>query len=275
MKSTVAPYSTAAWCVRIECVGGTVVRLTTYPFDLVMSNATVYLTDSGYEATAYQASTGMAASSIDLEGIAGVAGIALDEIASGLFDNARLYIFKCNYLTPVEDYEPVTAAILGKTTLEDEHYRIEGMALVDTLNQSVGRTYGPSCDATFGDARCGKDLTALDVTGTLTAVTSNRTFRDSSRAEAADYFIAGTIEFTNGLNAGHKPLEIKSYAADGTITTHEPFYWTPAIGDTYIMIPGCRRRMADCVAWSNLVNFRGFPHAPTTSAYTEFGNRRA
>lgn len=275
MKSTVAPYATAAWCVRIECTNGTVVRLTTYPHDLTMSNSNVYLTDSGYDATAYQATTGFSPSAIDLEGIAGIAGISRDEVASGVFDNARLYIFRTSFLAPVEDYEPVTAAILGKTTLQDERYRIEGMALVDVLNQSVGRTYGSGCDATFGDARCGKDLMALDVTGSVTAVTSNRVFRDSARAEAADYFIAGTLEFTSGANLGTKPLEIKSYAANGTITTFEPFYFTPTIGDTYVMIPGCRKRLSDCAAWSNVVNFRGFPHMPTTSAYSEYGNRRA
>ncbi len=274
MKSTVAPYETAAWCVRIECTNGTTIRLTTYPFNLTMSNAQVYETDSGYEATALQSTTGFSASAIDLAGFVGFAGITRDQIASGLFDNARVYIFKCNFFAPVEDYEPVTLGFFGKTTIDDDRYQVECMAMVDVLNQSVGRTYSPGCSHTFGDARCGKDLSLLDVAGSLTSVTSNRVFRDSSRGEAADYFVGGTIRFTSGDNADHKPLEIKAYAANGTITTHEPFYWTPQVGDSFVLIPGCRKRLSDCQAWSNVVNFGGFPHMSTSSAYTEYGGRQ-
>lgn len=272
MKSTVAPYETAAWCLRIVCTNGTTVRMTTYPFDLTMSNDTFYETDTGHEATAYGSGTSMAASAIDLTGFVGVAGITRDQIASGVFDNARVYIFKCDFLGPVEDYEPVTAGWFGKTRIEDEKYTIEGMSLIDALAQSVGKTYTPNCSRTFGDAGCTKDLAALDVTGAVTHVTSDTVIMDSSRGEAADYFGAGTIQFTSGNNAGLKPLEIKSYAADGTITTFEPFYYLPQVGDAFVLIPGCRKRLEDCRdKWNNVVNFFGFPQAPTASVYVQRG----
>jgi uncharacterized phage protein (TIGR02218 family) len=273
MKSTVAPYGTTAWCVRIECVNGTIIRLTSYPFDLVMSNATVYKTDNGYEPTAYSASGSLAPSSLDLEGICAVGGVTRDTLASGIFDNARVYIFKCNFNAPVEDYEEISAGFFGKTTLMDDRYRIEGMALIDALNQSVGLTYTAACSRTFGDAGCQKVLSALDVTGSLTSVTNNFTVTDSARAEAADYFAAGTIVFTSGLNAGLKALEIRSYAA-GVVTTFEPFYYTPAIGDAYVMIPGCRKRLEDCRdKWNNVINFFGFSNIPTSGQYQQVGGQ--
>lgn len=275
MKSTVAPYQTAAWCVRIECVGGLVVRLTTYPTNLTMSNATVYETDSGYEQTAYSANTSFSPASLDITGFVGIAGITRDQIASGVFDNARVYVFKCNFLAPVEDYEPVSSGFFGKTTLEDDKYRIEGMSLIDALNQTVGKTITAACSRTFGDAGCQKVLTSIDVTGSLTHVTEPTVIRDSSRSEAADYFGAGTIQFTTGNNAGLKPLEIKSYAADGTITTFEPFYYTPVVGDSYVMIPGCRKRLEDCRdKWNNVVNFFGFTWMPTQSVYQQVASNR-
>lgn len=273
MKSTVAPYATAAWCVRIECTNGTIVRLTAYPRNLTMSNATVYLTDSGYETTAYSSSTTMAASAIDLEGIAGIAGISRDEMASGIFDNARVYVFRCNFLTPVEDYEPVTAGFLGKASFEDDHYRIEGMSLSDVLNQSTGLTYSASCQHTFGDAGCGIDLATLDVVGAVNVVTSASVIRDTSRSEAAHYFTAGTLEYTSGPNAGLKPLEIKAYAADGTITTHEPAYYMPTVGDTFVLVPGCRRRKVDCQAWNNVENALAFWDMPLSSTYAQVGGQ--
>lgn len=272
MKSTVAPYETAAWCVRIVTVSGPTIRLTTYPFDLTMSNATVYETDSGYEATAYSSNANMSAASIDIEGFVGVAGITRDQIASGVFDNARVYIFKCDYLSPVEDYEPVTAGLFGKTTISDDRYRVEGMALVDALSQSIGMSVTPGCQRTFGDAGCGIVLTSVDVVGSVTHVTSATVFRDSSRTEAADWFGAGTLEFTSGQNAGLPKLMVQAYAADGTITVVEPPYYTPQVGDTYVMVPGCRKRGSDCKdKWSNKVNFLGFEDIPSPSQYTFIG----
>jgi uncharacterized phage protein (TIGR02218 family) len=272
MKSTVAPYATAAWCVRIECPNGTIVRLTAYPHDLTMSNATVYKTDYGYEPTAFSASSSMSPSAIDLEGIVAAAGISRDALASGVFDNARVYVFKCDFLNPVEDYEEVAAGFFGKATLEDDHYRIEGMSLIDTLNQAVGSIYQAACPRTLGDDGCQVNLAAITVTGTLTSVTSASVVRDSARSEAADWFGAGTIHFTSGANAGLKPLEVKDYAANGTVTTFEPFYYQPVIGDSYVLVPGCRKREADCRdKFANIVNFFGFTRIPTSSTYTKFG----
>ena len=272
MKPTVAPYGTAATCVRIECLNGLTVRLTAYPYDLTMSNGSVYKTDYGYEPTAFAASAAFSPSAMDLEGIVAVGGVTRDALSSGVFDNARVKIFKCNFLSPVEDYDPIAAGFFGKTTLQDDHYRIEGMSLVDALNQSVGKVYQAACSRTFGDSGCTKSLAALTVTGTLTAVTSASVFRDSARSEAADWFGAGTIEFTSGANSGLKPLEIKSYAADGTITLFEPTYYPPVIGDAYSLIPGCRKRETDCRdKYANIVNFFGFTRIPTTSTYTKVG----
>lgn len=272
MKVTVAPYATAAWCVRIECTNGTTVRLTSYPYDLTMSNATLYKTDNGYEPTAYSATSAFSPSSLDLEGICIVGSVSRAALVSGVFDNARVYIFKCDYLAPVEDYEAVAAGFFGKTTLEDDKYRIEGMGLIDALNQSVGRSIKPGCDAKFTDARCGISLAAVKVTGTLTGVTSNLVIHDSARSEAADWFGAGTIKFTSGQNAALPAFDIRAFNAGGTITVFNAIYYTPQIGDAYEMTPGCRKRREDCRdKWNNIINFQGFPDQPTSSTYLARG----
>jgi uncharacterized phage protein (TIGR02218 family) len=142
----------------------------------------------------------------------------------------------------------------------------------------------------MGYAQCKKALGPLTVTGAITHVTDGRRFRDSSRSEAADWFGAGTIAFTSGQNAGLKPLEIKSYAADGTITVFEAFPYLPEVGDTFVLIPGCRRRLQDCRdKWQNVAvtngvhalkqypnkgGFFGFTQMPTQSAYSEIGGTR-
>lgn len=273
MKSAVADRRYKIHCLRIVPLWGDPVYLTDHPRDVVIGINT-YKTDSGYQFSGYASEAGMSPGVMDLDGISGLAGIDRDEIVSGVFDGARVYAFATTWTAPVVDEEPLGVAIMGKATMRDDRYTAELMMLVDALNQSVGKTYSPGCQKTFGGqgyAGCMVDLAPITVTGTITAVTSNAVFRDSARAEAADYFGAGTIAFTTGENAGLKPQKIKTHAADGTITLHEPFHYQVAIGDEYTLIPGCRKRQADCIAWNNIINFGGFSFVPTQSTYRKVG----
>ena len=274
MKSAIADPRFRVLCLRIVPTSGSTIYLTHHVRDLTMAEHT-YLSTSGYDFSGYSAQADLSPALFELTGIAGAAGIGFDAIGSGVFDGARAYLFATTWRAPVEDEEPICASFLGKTTLRDDRYVIEETALIDALNQSVGKTYAAACPKEFGGqgyAGCGIALAAVTVTGTLTAVTSNANVRDGARTEAADWFGAGTLQFTSGANAGLHPLEIKAYAADGTIETHEPFHYAPAIGDTYVLIPGCRKRLADCRdKWSNVVNFGGFPHIPLGSSYAQVG----
>lgn len=213
MKSAVADYRYKIHCLRIVPKWGDPIYLTDHPRDLVMGGHT-YKTDSGYQFSGLASESSMSPGVMDLDGIAGIAGINRDQIVSGVFDGARVYAFATTWLTPTEDEEPLGVAIMGKTTTRDDRYTAELMMLIDALNQSVGLSYTTSCPKTFGGqeyAGCGIDLGPLTVTGTITAVTSNSVFRDDTRAEDPDWFGEGTIAFTTGDNAGLKPLEIKEY----------------------------------------------------------------
>ena len=275
MKPAVADYRYRILCLKIVPKIGSTIYLTHYPKDLVINGHT-YLSSAGYDFTGYTSTTSMSPAMIDLQGISGLAGIGFDEIGSGVFDNARAYLFATTWNSPVEDEEPIVASILGKTTLQDERYTIEEMALIDALNQSVGKTYTAGCPKTFGGTEyggCNKSLASVTVTGTLTGVTSRSIVTDSARAEAADYFGAGTIQFTSGANAGLKPLEIKSFAS-GVVETFEPFYYQPVIGDGYTMIAGCRKRLVDCRdKFNNVVNAGFFLNIPLSSQYAQVGQR--
>lgn len=276
MKSVVADYRYRVLCLRIVPTSGPVIRLTHHPRPLTMGNGQIYLSGSGYDFTGYTAGSNLSAAMVDLEGIAGIAGITRDQLADGRYDNARAYLFATTWKTPVEDEEPIVASILGKTTLLDARYKIEEMALTDALSQSVGMTVTPTCQKVFGGqeyAGCGVDLGPLTVSGTITSVTSNTVFRDSSRSEAADYFTIGFLTFSSGDNAGLPGKEVKAYAADGTLTLFEPFHYPVQIGDAYTLTPGCRHRLQDCQAWNNVPNFGGFSFILTSTGYAQVGTK--
>jgi uncharacterized phage protein (TIGR02218 family) len=275
MKSAVADYQTRVLCLRIVPVTGITVYMTDHPRDLVMSGHT-YISTSGYQFTGYDSRADFSPASIDIDGIAGVAGISRAAVASGVFDGALCYVFATTWTSPVEDQEPIVSGVFGKTSLLDDRFQIGGVSLIDALNQSVGQIYGAACPKTFCGQEyggCMASLAANTVTGTLTGVTSAAVFADSGRSEADDTFGAGTIQFTSGPNAGLKALEIKSFAG-GVITTYEPFYYLPVVGNSYSMVRGCRKRLSDCqnrVGGSNVLNFGGFPWIPTGSTYAQVG----
>lgn len=279
MKSAVADYRYRVLCLRIVPVVGAVVYLTDYVHDLVMSGHT-YLTLSGYQFTGLNSPSDFSPSSIDLEGIVGAAGVTRAQVASGLFDGARCYGFATTWKLPVEDEEPLTLGLFGKTTILDDRYRIGGVSLGDTLNRSTGKSYGAQCPKVFLSqtyAGCYVPAAANTVTGALTAVSSANIFTDSGRSEPSDTFGEGTIQFTSGPNAGLKALEIKAYAS-GVVETYEPFYYLPVIGNTYVMTRGCRKRSLDCKArwngtttFNNIVNFGGYEFIPSGSTYAHVG----
>ena len=243
MKSSVAPYATAVHCGRIVCKNGTAIRVAQYPYDLTMSNATVYLSGSGIEYSGYTAEASFAASVVDLEGFVGFAGLTRNMIASGVFDDAKIYYFTTDFFIPVEDEQPDLKAVFGKTALLDDRYRIEIMALIDLLNQEHGLTYSPGCQKKFGGQEyggCGVALGAITVTGTITHVPSDFQVRDSARAEDADRFGWGYLTFTSGDNSGLGSIRVESHAADGTLTLMNSPYHPVTVGTTYSLVPGCR-----------------------------------
>lgn len=271
MKSVVAPYTTRAICMRIVCKNGLTIRLTRYPFDLTMSNGQVYKTVPAFDFTAYSATASMSPNAIDLEGVFGFAGVSRDIVASGVFDNARAYLFACDFLAPVEDLERLMASTLGKTTVMDGRYKIEEIGLVDAYNQSIGESYQASCSRTFGDSGCGISLASVTVTGTVTGGSGSAVI-DSSRAESTDFFASGSLVFTTGQNAGLREIEVVSNSAGGVIVLSEPPYYQPAIGDAYSLTRGCRRRRQDCIDYGNVENAMAFWDMPTTSQYAQRGS---
>lgn len=279
MKSAVADYRYRVLCLRIVPVYGGPIYLTDHPVSLVMG-AHTYLSTAGYQFTGYDSRSDFSPASIDLEGIAGAAGLSRATISSGIFDGARCYVFATSFVSPVEDEEPIVAGVFGKTVLLDDRFQIGGVSLIDAIHQTIGQTYGAQCPKKFGGteyAGCGVPLAPNTTTGTLTFATSASVFGDHSRAEADDTFGGGTIEFLSGPAVGLKPLEIKSYVGK-TITTFEPFYYPPNPGDSYRMVRGCRKRLEDCkLRWngtanfSNVANFGGFLHIPVGSTYAQVG----
>lgn len=297
MKSHVADWQTRVYCVRIEPANDSpIIRLAGYPVDLVMSNGETYQTESGYEFSGYGTSSTFASSSVDLSGILQMGAVSQEDLASGVYDNARVYLFATSWKNPIEDEEACGLVFWGKVAFDEgsDSYKTQLMGAIDVLSQSTGRTYAPTCSNVLFDetldghvlpwsqskctgpraAQDGPLLATYKVTGTLTSVTDQYQFTDSARGEAADWFAYGSIRFTTGPNAGLKPIQIKAFTAGGVILLHEAMFYLPEVGDSYEMIPGCRKDAATCKnKYANKINFGGQDHVPAPSVYSQVGRK--
>lgn len=291
MKSHVADYRYRVQCLRITATNGKVVRVTDHVTSLTLADG-VYLAGTGFQFTGRSSGTSMAAGGLDLEGILSDATISEGEIASGVFDNATAHLFATTFHAPLVDDEPLSKLTWGVPKFDQGRFTVQLMELIDAVNQKVGRTYAPTCPWTLFDQtidgrvlpvsksmctgpRAAPDGPAIGsylVTGALTSVTSQYVFTDTSRIEADDWFAYGEIRFLTGPNAGLRPSQIKRFTPGGVIELHEALFYAPTAGDTYEMIPGCRKRASDCKdKFANKLNFGGQDHVPVPSVYSQVG----
>lgn len=275
-------------CVRFEAKDGTVLRFVLrYPGSLVMANGSVYENGELATKTDVSATVDGGPTIIDIGGVYNVDAITREQIESRKWDGCFVYSFFTDWANPVEDEEPDRVYQIGKVREEDNRYTIELLSLLDLLNQSTGRLVTPGCLWTFSDShtngqiiasdksRCKKDPALFDVDSIITHVTSNLVFRASALNSiyANDWFGNGELIFTSGQNVGLSYSFVKTYVADGTITLAIPLYFSPQVGDEFVIRAGCRKRFAeDCVAkFANGKRFGGFPHVPQKSSVAKFG----
>lgn len=196
-------------------------------------------------------------------------GFTVQDIESGLFDNAPFETFLHRWDAPDEYQKIIRRGYLGEITRSAEgEFKAEWRGLTQILQQVIGRTYGERCDVKrFGDARCGLDVVSLTLNVNVTAVTSRKRFTVDVAATGsfpfARYFELGQISFesstSGGMNAGFS-RQIKRAVISGSLVaveTWEAFPYDVEVGEVAMMAPGCDRRWETCLGYSNTVNFRG------------------
>lgn len=260
--------TTLAWGIKITRTDTMVFGWTSHQIDKTI-NAVLYRAGPGLDVSSLVTTAGMAVDNSELTILPDDSTVTTADLLAGIWDNAAYELFRFNWAqsSPVRDVHQ--SGTLGVVQPRRGAYTVELRGLQHYLQQPVGAVSTKTCRARLGDAMCTKDLTAFTVTGTLTGVTSQTVFTDTGRTEADHYFAEGLITWTSGDNDGLS-FKVKAYAAD-VFTLSVPPIFPVQVGDTYSVVAGCRKRLAeDCVAkFSNAVNFQGEPHRPTIDSLTE------
>lgn len=234
----------------------------------------------GLDISSIVTTAGLAVGNLELRTLHDETVFTTLEIHSGVWDNASFELFRYNYSTvddsPGGDARDVLlVGTFGDLKLRENEVVVELRDLRQKFQQPVGVASIPTCRNKLGvndglHSFCNVDLESLRVTGTITSVTDEQTFRDSSRAEAADYFGEGIFTFTNGDNNGLSQ-RVYSYAADGTFVLVRAMLGAVQVGDTYSVVPGCRKRLEeDCRdKYDAVLDFNGEPHRPSIDTLTQ------
>lgn len=265
--------------LRIDFKNGDALTITDHDRPLVFDlgdGSAIYTPRTGILPSDYAASVGFDPDDMEVTGpLVETATedwqVTKAQVIGGKFDDAEFRFFHVNWqnLTghiPIAYGRVVLAEVDGGTFKLTLHSEISRFA------QEIGRTITGYCDADFGDARCGYVNTPVEAT--VTAVSDARVFSVSFYGDYADdFFNAGTIQFQTGALAGTRPVEIFDWAESGAIALWINLPQAPEVGDTLYIYQGCGKTREACMAYDNIINFRGFPDVPGSDQALQYASQ--
>ena len=240
-----------------------------------------YEPSSVFDASAIDTKSELNVDNLEVTGLLDSTGIASDDIEAGLWDGAAVEVREVNWADLTMGANILRVGEVGQIQRKGGIFVAELRGLLAKLANNICRIYTDQCDADLGDARCGVNLGALTITGTVTAVASQQAFTASALAQAAGYFTYGKVTFTSGLNDG-LAMEVKQHQTGGVFTLQLQMPYAIGVADTFTVTPGCNKLLktaageylGDCkVKFNNVVNFRAWPEVPGVGVVTRVGGQ--
>lgn len=258
--------TTLCWCWRLTRRDGVRIGFTDHDRDLTF-DGTTFEAAAGFTATDMQQSLGLSVDNLEVASALSSDRLSEQDLAAGLYDDARVELFRVNWMDP-EQRVLMRVGSLGEVTRAGTHFRAEVRGLSHYLQQPRGRVFQFACDASLGDKRCRVNL-SLDRyrgTGIVQEILAARNFKISGvGAFDEQWFTKGLLAFQSGENKGLR-IEIRSHRrvqGDAIIELWQEPAYPVAIGDIVELVAGCDKQIVTCRdKFSNVLNFRGFPHMP-------------
>ncbi|MBA4171598.1 MAG: beta-tubulin [Hyphomicrobium sp.] len=271
--------TTLCWCWRLRRRDGATLGFTDHDRDIVF-DATNFEAAAGFEAGEIRDSVGLSVDNLDVTSALSSERLAEDDLAAGLYDDARVEIFRVNWQDP-SGRVLMRVGSLGEVRRAGTVFAAEVRGLSHYLQQTQGRVFQYTCDADLGDRRCGVDTTSATYRGmgAVAVASSTRRFTASGLGEYPhDWFSRGLLTFTSGAATG-QAVEVKAHTVSAGVVTME--LWQPArrplvAGQTFHVTAGCDKNLETCrEKFANAINFRGFPHMPGNDLLTRVARSMA
>ena len=246
---------------------GRVLGFTDHDGDLLVDGV-VHLAASGLTARSIQSGSGLSVDNSEVVGVLSDASISEDDVVAGRFDGAKVRLRLVNWADTSVWFDVFQGSI-GEIVRNGAEFTAELRGVSEPLNQAIGLTYSRGCSAVLGDSRCRFDLlqpgysVETAVLG-VDAVQTTLTF-DGLNSFEDRWFSGGKLEVLTGAAAGLVGV-VKSDRLIGSV--REIMLWQSIRAelrplDQVRLQAGCDKRLATCrEKFTNVTNFRGFPHIP-------------
>lgn len=171
---------TLVYCARTD---GEIFGFTDHESEIVFDSVT-YTPAPSYARSDAAGGLDLNVDNLELRGMLSSPFITEDELRAGIWDFCFLRIVLVNYADLTMGAMVIRTGKLGEVSVERNQFKAELRGLAQAYTRTIGRLVVPGCDTTLGSARCGVDLAAWTVTGTVDSVSAdNRTFNDADRTE--------------------------------------------------------------------------------------------
>lgn len=263
--------TTMCYAWRITRKDGVVMGFTEHDENLTF-DGTTFEAEAGFTASQVQQSLGLSVDNMEVVSAFNSDYIKETDLIAGVYDDAAVEVFWVNWADTSQRLI-IMVGNLGEVTQKGVQFTAELRSLTHRLNQKVGRIYQRTCDAVFGDSRCGVNKASYTFTGTVTSVASKSAFGAAGLGQATDYFSRGVIKWLTGNNA-NATVDVRTHVLAGSTAKFD--VWTPAtadiqVGDTFQVIAGCKQTAEICrTKFNNIKNFQGFPHMPGEDIVTTY-----
>ena len=253
--------TTLTTCWKINRTDGRLFAFTEFNVPLVVDGIT-YMASAGFRHSAISTTAALDVDNLEVDSVLTSDTITDSDLLAGLWDSAAVEIFQVNWADLSMGKLSLRSGTIGEVRTGRNNFNAELRGLTQPLQQTIERLYSIDCDADLGDARCAKNLAEFTASGEITSVTDQAHFTAGGLAQPGEYFNYGKVRFTGGTNSGLS-MEIKSHTNGGVLSLQMAMPDELSIGDIFEISAGCNKSLANCGSrFSNVVNFRGFPHIP-------------
>jgi uncharacterized phage protein (TIGR02218 family) len=264
---------------KFTFVNGQVFYWTDADIDIVASGSAQVYSSVGpqIKGAKYHIIRGLSVDSLDLEILTKsdetIFGVTWPIAArSGALDNAQVEIYRA-FLSDWSASAEKLLIFKGSISVS-AHGEISVSVTVvsdaSKLNIAIPKLkFQSGCMRTVYDAGCAVSKAAFQESGVVTGVTSNNKFV-INLAKPDDYYSLGYVVFTSGLNAGVW-RSVKQYRSGSKVLELSlPTFLDVAIGDTFLILPGCDRTQGanGCAKFANLARFKATPNIPAPETIT-------
>lgn len=254
-------------CWKITRTDGTVLRITDHDHPLTLTGDGTYSPQDGMYPSARQKQQGTNSQNTQTRGVISSSLIKEEDLRAGIYREAQIEEFMLDWRYPWAGRYNYVRYFIENVSFTEEQWTANLIGLTGKLRRKWGRKITRTCNADLGDARCGIDLEALAVDGTVDAVSQSRRKFSTDLSNPVGYFNDGLLVWNAGLNTG-LVSEVKAYVANlGQVILwlRTPFDIFP--GDTFTIKPGCNKQPSTCdVKYGNILNFRGYDTVPGANA---------